>query len=57
MLISGKEKLERMRDGRVVFIGAEAPWDAFRARVDGLLERVQTPDSRPPFSESRAAPR
>jgi hypothetical protein len=39
-----------MRDGRVVYIGAEAPWDAFHVRVDGLLERVQTPDSRPLFS-------
>jgi hypothetical protein len=51
MLISGKEKLERMRDGRVVYIGAEAPWDAFHARVDGLLERVQPPDFRPQVSE------
>jgi aromatic ring hydroxylase len=97
MLISGKEKLERMRDGRAIYIGAErvddvtrhpafrnaklyklvwdligsefagrhmlyerfyagnsiivrnqsdreAPWDAFHATVDGLLERVQAPD-------------
>ena len=69
MLISGKEKLERMRDGRVIYIGAErrhmlyerfyagnsiivrnqsdreAPWETFHATVDGLLERVQTPNS------------
>jgi hypothetical protein len=51
MLISGKEKLERMRDGRVVYIGAEAPWDAFHARVDRLLERVRPPDFRPQVSE------
>ena len=30
MLISGKEKLERMRDGRVIYIGAERVDDVTR---------------------------
>jgi hypothetical protein len=26
-------------------IGREAPWETFHATVDGLLERVQTPNN------------
>src|SRR5262245_62917329 len=58
MLISGKEKLERMRDGRAIYIGAERVDDvtrhaAFRnaARtVADLYEFKAAPDRRDLFS-------
>jgi len=58
MLISGKEKLERMRDGRAIYIGAERVDDvtrhaAFRnaARtIADLYEFKADPDRRDLFS-------
>src|SRR5262245_39061382 len=58
MLISGKEKLERMRDGRAIYIGAERVDDvtrhtAFRnaARtIADLYEVKADPDRRDQFS-------
>ena len=58
MLISGKEKLERMRDGRVIYIGAERVDDvtchpAFRnaARtIADLYDFKADPDRRDLFS-------
>ena len=37
MLVSGKEKLERMRDGRVIYIGAERVDDVTRHPPSGML--------------------
>ena len=58
MLISGNEKLERMRDGRAVYIGAERVDDvtshpAFRAgarTIAGLYDRKADPAKRELFS-------
>jgi 4-hydroxyphenylacetate 3-monooxygenase len=58
MLISGKEKLERMRDGRTVYIGAERVDDvtthpAFRAgaaTVAGLYDLKADPAQRETFT-------
>jgi 4-hydroxyphenylacetate 3-monooxygenase len=58
MLISGKEKLERMRDGRIIYIGAERVDDvtrhgAFRnaARtIADLYDFKADPDRRDLFS-------
>ena len=58
MLISGREKLERMRDGRAVYIGAERVGDvtshpAFRQgaqTIAGLYDRKADPDQRDLFS-------
>jgi 4-hydroxyphenylacetate 3-monooxygenase len=58
VLISGREKLERMRDGRAVYIGAERVGDvtshpAFRQgaqTIAGLYDRKADPDQRDLFS-------
>ena len=58
MLIGGKEKLERMRDGRAVYIGAERVKDVTRhgafknaaQTIAGLYELKADPDRRELFS-------
>ena len=58
MLIDGKEKLERMRDGRAIYIGAErvndvTPHPAFRngaQTIAGLYELKADPRQRDLFS-------
>ena len=58
MLVSGKEKLERMRDGRVVYVGSEKVTDvtthpAFRhaaQSVADLYDRKADPAKRDVFS-------
>jgi 4-hydroxyphenylacetate 3-monooxygenase len=58
MLIGGKEKLERMRDGRAIYIGAERVKDVTRhaafknaaQTIAGLYELKADPDQRELFT-------
>ena len=58
MLISGKEKLERMRDGRAIYIGAERVDDVTRhpafknaaQTIAGLYDLKADPQQRELFS-------